>query len=304
MSEDSCEAGFCGIGKWAGTVEVFDGQGRFVSNAMDQRFARTVDADGRVRIDLAFIGPLKFAGHYTIRQDEGQRIYEGPANAGSAESVGPNAVDANGYWPSTGLSQRFLLVKSPLGDKQFHLSLMSRGEQLLYVIVSESHRVPDDGTANVPGLVQGISHDLASDPYAGRDEALLLRSGTWSGTVQCFDGQLKATGERPFEERVVVEGDRVDWSLRGSLAPDDLRATFKTDAWTGWADFGETVGTYSLYGGRAVSSNLNHIASGLRVWRREVCTHDGTAKAFLHTWYRGGQRIGAQQGFVQFTRAS
>ena len=61
MSDDSCEAGFCGIGKWAGTAEVFDGQGRFLSNAMDQRFARTVDDDGRVRIDLAFIGPLSGA---------------------------------------------------------------------------------------------------------------------------------------------------------------------------------------------------------------------------------------------------
>ena len=279
---------------------MYDASGRFVSNAMDQRFARTVDEDGRVRIDLAFIGPLKFAGHYTIQDHGAHRIYEGPANTGFAEPVGPNAIDANGYWPSTGLTQRFFLAKLPSGDKQLHFSLMSRGEQPIYTILSESHLVPDDGSATVPGLVPGIGHDFVSDPAAGRDQVLLHRSGTWSGTVSRFAENLKPIGENEMEERVVEEDGTIAWSLRGSLAPDNLKATFKTDGWMGWSDFGETVGSYSLYGGRAMAGNLNQIASGLRVWRREVSTNDGQTKAILHTWYRGGQRIGAQQGFLNF----
>lgn len=298
---DTCEIGFCGIGKWSGTAEVFDAQGRFISNATDQRFARTVNDDGRVRIDLAFIGPLKFAGHYTIDDQGTHRIYEGPANAGSAESVGPDAVDANSYWSSTGLSQRFLLAKLPSGDRQLHLSLMSRGEQLLYTIVSESSLVPDNGEANIPGLVPGISHDLAKDPTAGRGVHLIQRSGTWSGQVRTFDGDLKSTGERDFEELISQTEKGLDWSLRGSLAPDDLKASFQSDDWSAWSDFGDTVGSFTMYGGRALSGTLNNISSGLRVWRREICTSDGLTKAILHTWYRGGQRIGAQQGFLNFT---
>jgi len=298
---DTCEVGFCGIGKWAGTAEVFDGRGRFISNATDQRFARTVDEDGRVRIDLAFVGPLKFAGHYTIEDNGGHRIYQGPANTGSAESVGPDAVDANSYWPVTGLSQRFFLAKLPSGDRQLHLSLMSRGDRPLYTIVGESHMVPDDGQANVPGLIPGISHDLAADPGAGRGTLLIQRSGTWSGAVRTFDGQLRCLGDRPFEERVVNEDDRVRWSLRGSLAPDDLKASFHTDGWLSWSELGGTVGSFALYGGRALSGSLHHISSGLRVCRREICTSDGTTKAILHTWYRGGLRVGVQQGFLTFT---
>ncbi len=298
---DTCEAGFCGIGKWAGTAEVFDGEGRFLSNATDQRFARTVSEDGRVRIDLAFIGPLKFAGHYTIEEQGKHRIYEGPANAGSAESVGPNAVDATSYWASTGLSQRFFLAKLPSGDRQLHLSLMSRGEQPLYTIVSESCMVPDNGEANVPGLVQGIRYDLEKDPTAGRGEALVHRQGTWSGSVRTFDENLTFQEERDVEESVVMGDNELEWSMNGSLAPQEMKAAFKTDGWVGWSGFGDTVGSYTLYGGRAMSGSLNNISSGLRVWRREVCTSDGLTKAILHTWYRGGQRIGAQQGFLNFT---
>ena len=297
---DTCEAGFCGIGKWSGTAEVFDGQGRFIANAMDQRFARTVTEDGRIRIDLAFIGPIKFAGHYTIQDLGVQRLYEGPANAGSAESVGANAVDAHGYWPSTGLSQRLFLAKLPSGDRQLHLSIMSRGEQPLYTIVSESCLVPDNGQANIPGLISGASYDLAQDPTTGRGVSLIHRDGTWRGEVRTFNADLQLIEERSFEEQLHRVDDQWQWSLRGSLAPDHLSATLRTDDWLAWSDMGDTVGSYSLYGGRAISGYMNHISSGLRVWRREMCTSDGLTKAILHTWYRGGQRVGAQQGFLTF----
>ena len=36
LESDSCNEGFCGIGEWRGTAEVFDGSGRFVGNGADQ----------------------------------------------------------------------------------------------------------------------------------------------------------------------------------------------------------------------------------------------------------------------------
>jgi len=112
---------------------------------------------------------------------------------------------------------------------------------------------------------------------------------------------MKAVGQGDYEERLSLEGSRLSWSMRGSLAPDDLRAQFTTDQWMAWSDLGETVGSYSLYGGRALAGTLHHVPSGSRVWRREVSTSDGLTKAILHIWYRGGRRVGAQQGSLQFT---
>ena len=39
----------------------------------------------------------------------------------------------------------------------------------------------------------------------------------------------------------------------------------------------------------------------LRVWRREVVSHDGTVKAVVHSWYRGGERLGTAHGVLTFT---
>ena len=154
-TEENCDTGFCGIGTWVGTAEVYDGNGTFLGNGTDQRFARTEEDDGRVRIDLAFIGPLKFAGHYYIQPGEKGRTYQGPINTGFAESVGELAVDGNGYWPVTGLSHKLFLAMLPDQMTQLHLSMMFRGEQLIYTIVSECERVLDGGKSRVPGLISG-----------------------------------------------------------------------------------------------------------------------------------------------------
>ncbi len=300
--EENCEAGFCGIGTWAGTAEVYDGAGAFLGNGSDQRFARNVEQDGRVRIDLAFIGPLKFAGHYFIKPEGSHRTYQGPANTGFAEAVGDDAVDGNGYWPVTGLSHRLFLAMLPNSATQLHLSMMFRGEQLIYTIVSESQRVPEDGQARVPGLVSGTSFDLGSDPRAGRPELLLHRPGTWSGTLQTFDANLNTVEPREYQETIGLDGEQVQADILGSLAGSDhQQLRLRTNGWQAWSEMGRVVGSYNLSGGRALAGTFHHLDSGLRVWRREVSTNDGQSKAVLHTWYRGGQRVGAQQGVIHFT---
>jgi len=303
-NEQSCEAGFCGIGQWAGTAEVYAGDGRFVGNGTDHRFARTVDEDGQIRIDLAFVGPLKFSGHFFIRAEGKSRSYLGPINTGFAESVGEHAVDGNGYWPVTGLSQKLFLAMLPERGTQLHLSLMFRGEQLIYTIVSESEMILEDVPSSIPGLVTGIGYDMKDDPTAGRNEMLLHRPGTWSGSVTTLDGDLNTLQESTFEEQISNSSETLDVCLRGTLAGEDLHYSLQTNGWQAWSQMGSTVGSYNLSGGRALSGTLHHLDRGLRVWRREIVTNDGTTKAVLHNWYRGGQRIGSQQGILNFHPAN
>jgi len=302
--EEQCDAGFCGIGRWAGTAEVYGGDGRFVGNGTDQRFARTVDDEGQVRIDLAFVGPLKFSGHYYIRPEGKSRSYLGPVNTGFAESVGDGAGDGNGYWPVTGLSHKLFLAMLPDQATQLHLSLMFRGEHLIYTIVSEAQMLVDDNPAQVPGLVSGIGYDLQDDPTAGRKEVLLHRAGVWSGNLTTYDGDLKPLESTLCEEEVHREGEDLRVSLRGTFAGEDLEYRLKTNGWHAWSHMGTTVGSYNLSGGRALSGTLHHLDRGLRVWRREIVTSDGKTKAVLHNWYRGGQRVGSQQGILHFYPAN
>jgi len=300
-TDESCDTGFCGIGKWAGTAEVFSGEGTFLGNGSDQRFARTEDSDGRVRIDLAFIGPLKFAGHYYIKPDSAGRAYQGPANTGFAESVGELAVDGNGFWPVTGLSHKLFLAMLPDQQTQLHLSQMFRGEQLIYTIVSESQRVLDDGKAIVPGLVSGTSYDFANDPKAGRDSLLLHRPGKWAGEVSSFDGDLKPKETASYEELVELDNRDLRVAIRGSLGGDDATIKLHTNDYQAWSEMGPVVGSYNLIGGRGLTGTFHHLDSNLRVVRREVATNDGSTKAILHNWYRGGQRVGAQFGVLKFS---
>ena len=147
-------AGFCSAeGQWLGTAEVYSGTGEFLGNGVDQRHVRTDLDDGRVRIDLSFTGPFKFAGHYVIDDRGAHRLYQGPLNHGFAEAIGSSAVQAHNFWPAIGMSQRFFLFALPSGDKQLSLALMSRGEQLCYAVVGENDRVkacgPDVSTVAI-----------------------------------------------------------------------------------------------------------------------------------------------------------
>lgn len=310
-----------GIGQWLGAAEVYDGAGHFLGNAADRRHVQRQvddeDTDGTsgssVRIDLSFVGPFKFAGHYTIADRGDHRLYRGPANYGYAEALAPNLIDANAYWPVTGLSQRFFLMVLPNadnpadpdapGNRQMSLALMSRGEQLIYVVVGEYERQEGEASG-VPGLVNGTSFDLHDDPTAGRGTILLHRNGRWTGALATLDEALAPQESTRYSETVAstTEGLHVAW--RGAaFAPGDYALDLRTNGRQAWSAPGDAVGSYSLSGGRALAGQIHLLDRSLRVWRREVVSHDGQRKAVLHTWYRGGARVGVQFGVLDFEAA-
>ena len=289
-----------GIGKWLGTAEVYDGNGRFLGNATDRRHVQKQADDNRVKIDLSFIGPLKFAGHYFIEDHTDFRLYQGPANTGFAETLAENLIDANAYWPVTGLTQRFFLMILPDGNRQMSLALMSRGDKLIYAIVGEYQRV-DDEYAGIPALVNGTSYDLHDDPAGGRGDILLHRNGRWHGKLTTLDDNLEKITPTQYEEAVVQNGTQLAIHIRGTaFAQDAASITLKTNSWEAWSAPGNLVGSYSMSGGRALTGTFHYLQEQLRIWRREVVSHDGRMKAVLHIWYRGGVRVGVQFGVLTY----
>lgn len=289
-----------GIGKWLGTAEVYDGNGRFLGNATDQRHVQRQAGDNRVRIDLSFIGPLKFAGHYFIEDHTDYRLYQGPANTGYAETLAENLIDANAYWPVTGLTQRFFLMILPDGNRQMSLALMSRGERLIYTVVGEYNRV-DDEYRGIPALVNGTSYDLADDPAAGRGAILLHRPGRWQGELAVLDGALNRLPSAVYTEEVREAGGGLTAVVHAPpFAPDPTTMALRTNQREAWSEAGPLVGSYSLSGGRALSGHFHYLNHQLRLWRREVASHDGSCKAVVHTWYRGGVRVGVAFGVLDF----
>ena len=303
---------FCGLGEWKGTAEVYGGDGRFLGNGVDQRHVRTPLGDNRIRIDLSFVGPFKFSGHYEIHDKGSHRVYTGPANLGLAEAVSENLVDADHYWPGIGLSQRFFLMVLPGGQKQLSLALMSRGDRLVYAVVGESERVlacetPNASPEGAPGLVDGASIDLVNDAAAGRGSILLHRPGHYRGTLVRTNEKLERIAEEPYEETIEAARPGTGLSVRvagGGFAPEPVSMTLTTDGFTAWSSSGPMAGSYSLYGGRALSGAFQRVKEELRVWRREVISHDGARKAVVHNWYRGGVRVGVAYGVLTFTDRS
>ena len=300
---------FCGLGEWKGTAEVYGGDGRFLGNGVDQRHVRTPLGDDRIRIDLSFVGPFKFSGHYEIHDKGSHRVYAGPANLGLAEAVSDNLVDADHYWPGLGLAQRFFLMVLPGGQKQLSFALMSRGERLVYAVVGESDRVvaceaPGGEPQGAPGLVDGASVDLANDAAAGRGVVLLHRRGLYRGTLARTNDKLECVAQDPYVESVepAPSGGRLTVRIAGGgFAPEPATVPLLTDGFTAWSKGGSMAGRYSLFGGRALSGTFQCVREELRVWRREVVSHDGTRKAVVHNWYRGGVRVGVQYGVLAFT---
>ncbi|MFQ3633340.1 hypothetical protein [Roseiflexus sp.] len=290
-----------GIGQWLGSAEVFDGTGRFLGNGADMRHVRQLD-DGQIRIDVAFVGPFKHAGAYFITDHGDYRQYHGPANVGFAETIDTNLVDANAYWPVLGLSQRFVLFILPDGHTQLSLALMSRGEQLLYTVVGQNNRVTEPQTS-LPLLVSGASYDLAADPSAGRGVLLLHRAGVWQGTLTVRDHTRQLLGTVAVSEQIVPtqDGLRMEWR-GGSFVTGAIASELRSNGYLAWSIPDQALaGSYSLSGGRARSGYWHVLDSGLRCWLREVVAHDGTIKALLRYWYRGGERIGIEYGFLSFT---
>jgi hypothetical protein len=289
---------------------VYGGDGCFLGNGVDQRHVRTPLGDNRIRIDLSFVGPFRFSGHYEIVDKGSHRVYTGPANLGVAEAVSENLVDADHYWPGVGLSQRFFLMVLPGGQKQMSLALMSRGERLVYVVVGESERVvacenPNAEPPAAPGLADVASVDIASDPAAVRGVVLLHRRGTYRGTLVRTNEKLEKVGEEMYEEMVEPSGRVLSVRIAGGgLAPEPAAIALTTDGFTAWSSSGPMAGSYSLFGGRALSGTFQRVRDELRVWRREVVSFDGTKKVVVHNWYRGGVRVGVQYGVLDFTAST
>lgn len=293
-----------GLGRWAGNAEVFDSNGCFLGNGSDYRNVQSFP-EGRVRIDVSFVGPFKHSGHYFIQQQDDHRLYEGPANIGYAETLSENLVDANAYWSALGLSQRFFLMIVD-GNLQLSLAQMSRGEHMMYVVVGQNDRVPEDSPSPQPTVVSGTHYDLHDDPACGRGEILLHRAGTWRGELTALDENRKPLGKFEYIETFKLSNPQTfELQVKGG-AFDSVarRSSLVTNQWQAWAtDDSEIVGSYSLSGGRALSGQFYHRETHLRCWRREVVTLDGKRKAVVQHWYRGGQRVGSQFGVMEFERA-
>jgi hypothetical protein len=293
-----------GLGRWAGNAEVFDSKGCFLGNGSDYRNVQSLP-EGRVRIDVSFVGPFKHSGHYFIQQKEDHRLYEGPANIGYAETLSENLVDANAYWSALGLSQRFFLMIVD-GNLQLSLAQMSRGEHMMYVVVGQNDKVPADSPNPQPTVVSGTHYDLQDDPTSGRGEILLHRPGRWSGELTALDENRKNIGKFSYTETCEpVNLQTFSLQLTGGAFDKATRHfPLSTNHWQAWTtEDSEIVGSYSLSGGRALSGQFYHREAHLRCWRREVVTLDGARKAVVQHWYRGGQRVGSQFGVMEFQRA-
>jgi hypothetical protein len=293
-----------GLGRWAGNAEVFDSKGAFLGNGSDYRNVQSLP-EGRVRIDVSFVGPFKHSGHYFIQQKEDHRLYEGPANIGYAETLSENLVDANAYWSALGLSQRFFLMIVD-GNLQLSLAQMSRGEHMMYVVVGQNDKVPADSPNPQPTVVSGAHYDLQDDPTSGRGEILLHRPGRWSGELTALDENRKNIGTFSYTETCEpVNLQTFSLQLTGGAFDKATRHfPLSTNHWQAWTtEDSEIVGSYSLSGGRALSGQFYHREAHLRCWRREVVTLDGARKAVVQHWYRGGQRVGSQFGVMEFERA-
>ena len=291
-------------GRWAGNAEVFDTYGRFLGNGSDYRNVQQLDG-GRVRIDVSFVGPFKHSGHYFIQQEDDHRLYEGPANIGYAETLSENLIDANAYWSALGLSQRFFLM---IVDEDLQLSLaqMSRGEHMMYIVIGQKDRVPDSTPNPQPTLTSGTHYDLHDDPTSGRGEILLHRTGQWKGELTALDSERKPMGKHAYLEtleRSDVETFNATFE-GGAFDNSPRKMKLHSNQWQAWAvDEPGIVGSYSLSGGRALSGQFYHREAHLRCWRRDVVTLDGTRKAVVQHWYRGGQRVGTQFGVLEFQPA-
>ena len=293
-----------GIGRWAGNAEVFDSKGCFLGNGSDYRNVQALGS-GRVRIDVSFVGPFKHSGHYFIQEEGDHRLSEGPANIGYAETLSENLVDANAYWSTLGLSQRFFLMIVD-GNLQLSLAQMSRGEHMMYIVVGQNDKVPEDTPVPQPTVVSGTHYDLHDDPTSGRGEILLHRPGRWSGELSALDDTRNSIGKKLYEETITpIKEGMIGLRIEGgSFGPEIRKMSLITNQWQAWAtDDSEIVGSYSLSGGRALSGQFYHREAHLRCWRREVVTLDGKRKAVVQHWYRGGQRVGSQFGVMEFERA-
>ncbi|MCY4273651.1 MAG: hypothetical protein OXF00_13530 [bacterium] len=286
-----------------GAAEVYGSDGRFAGMGRDTRSVKADDQAGRVTVEVEFDGPFSLAGVYTIADHGSHRIYEGPLNIGHAEVLGDGLVAAHNYWPDLGLSQRFFLMVLPDGSRQLSLALLSRGDRLQWTVLGEYQRQMDPSDPVPPPMAPMDPEATRGDPAAGRGELLLLRPGRWSGRLHRLDADGNPTGSADYTETVAAVGNSWEVKLSGADYSPGLSFALRSDGWTAWASAGALMGSGDLSGGRGFSGQFHLLSEGLRVWRREVSSRDGTLKAVLHIWYRGEQRLGAAYGALAFLPA-
>ena len=254
-------------------------------------------------VEVEFDGPFCLSGVYTIADHGSYRTYEGPLNIGFAEALGDGLVTAHNYWPDLGLSQRFFLMVLPDGSHQLSLALLSRGDRLRWTVVGEYQRQVDQSDPAPPPVAAMDAQALRDDPSAGRGELLLLRAGHWSGKLHRLDAGYTPTGPADYTETISAHSSSWEVALAGADFSPGMSFTLLSDGWTAWTTAGDLMGSGNLSGGRGFSGQFHLPSEGLRVWRREVVSRDGTMKAVLHIWYRGEQRLGAAYGALAFEPA-
>lgn len=289
-----------GEGRWRGSAEVYDSQGKYAGQGHDARVVRRDLGSGLVEVDVSFEGPFSLSGTYQISDRGNHRRYEGPLNYGYGEALGEGLIDANNYWPDLGLSQRFWLMVMPNGKTQLSLALLSRGEQTAYTVVGEYHRSLGDSDA------QDEPRELPNNEDApSRPDAPLALTGTWAGTLNLLDDHLAPVGQSVYSEHTVQdEHGRLSVSLQNSGFAPSAESILSFDEMGLWSAGGNVTGSASIWGGRALAGQFLFVTEGLRLWRREVATRAGDLKGVLHTWYRGGRRVGVAYGALEFTPSS
>lgn len=300
MSERSFSQG---LGEWIGAAEVYDAEGCFAGMGRDTRSVKADDQAGRVTVEVEFDGPFSLSGAYTIADHRSHRVYEGPLNIGFAEALGDGLVAAHNYWPDLGLSQRFFMMVLPDGTRQLSLALLSRGDWLRWTVVGEYQRQLDPSDPMPPPVTPMDPQTLGDDPAAGRGELLLLRPGRWSGQLHRLDADYTPTSSAEYSETFLSQGGSWEVGLSGADYSPGLSFNLLCDGWTAWTTGGDLMGSGGLSGGRGFSGQFHLHNQGLRMWRREVASADGTMKAVLHIWYRGEQRLGAAYGALAFEPA-
>ncbi len=299
-----------GEGRWRGSAEVYDSQGKYAGQGRDARVVRRDLGSGIVEVDVSFEGPFSLSGSYRISDRGDHRRYEGPLNYGYGEALGEGLIDANNYWPDLGLSQRFWLMVMPGGETQLSLALLSRGEQTAYTVVGEYHRSPGDSDAQDQPRETPDDDGAGESPHSQPDApdapaGPLALTGTWAGTLNLLDEHLAPVGQSSYSERTAQdEHGRLSVSLRNSGFAPDAESVLSFDEWGLWCAGGNVTGSASTWGGRALAGQFLFVKEGLRLWRREVATRSGGLKGVLHAWYRGGRRIGAAYGALEFTPPS
>lgn len=286
-----------GIGNWIGISEVYDGNGHFIGNASDQRTI-TENDDGTYTVNVNTFGPLMVNGQYKVRIAPDHHTHLGQTNYGYAEQINNELLASNNYWEQWGLSETSFVLVSPATHSQLSLSLLKRGEQLIYTLVGEYH--DNEGNLQFPKTL-GIPVDRHDDPVAGHQSHIMHRAGTWAGEVTVIDENLAPMGRAHYTENIRIHQEKLMVTTEGGgFTPMKRSFRMTTNGWQAWSDPGDVVGSYNMFGGRALVGSLHYVGADRRIWRREVATVDGQHKAILHYIYHGDKRVGVQYGMLEF----